>query len=326
MNRDILHSYVEENEPNICQIAIRKNGEDIYADEWNGYKQNDCVHVTSVTKSVMALLCGIAVDNGQIGSVDDKVLSYFPEYTVKRGEKTIQNVTIRHLLTMQAPYKCKGDPWTKVCKSEDWTKASLDLLGGRKGLTGEFNYQTVCLHILSGILYRATGMKTVDFANRFLFAPLGICEHKALNVRNAEEHIAFTVGKAPKENGWLSDPQGLCTPGYGLCMSAEDMAKIGQLCLDGGASGGKQIVSAAWLRAMTAPASAVCAEPGSGKYGFLWWNLDECRGVYAAVGDSGNLIYVNEREKLTVAVASFFKPSVSGRIDFIENVLLKQLE
>lgn len=56
----------------------------------------------------MALLMGIALDKGQIRSVDDKVLDYFPCYKVKRGEKTIYDVTIKHLLTMRAPYKCKG--------------------------------------------------------------------------------------------------------------------------------------------------------------------------------------------------------------------------
>ena len=83
----------------------------------------------------MALLIGIAIDKGQIGSVDDKVLDYFPDYKVKRGEKTIYEITIKHLLTMRAPYKCKGDPWTKVCSSDNWTNSSLDFLGGRKGLT-----------------------------------------------------------------------------------------------------------------------------------------------------------------------------------------------
>ena len=82
--------------------------------------------------------------------------------------------------TMRAPYKGHGDPWTKVCSSEDWTAASLDFLGGRKGITKEFDYRTVCLHILSGILYKATGMKTVDFANQSLFLPLGIHEHEKL--------------------------------------------------------------------------------------------------------------------------------------------------
>ena len=253
MKTEDIIAYVRDNEPNICQICVLKDGKEILSEEWNGYRRDDCVHVASVTKSIMALLVGIALDNGMMKSLDEKVLSYFPEYTVKRGEKTIQDVTIRHLLTMKAPYKCKGDPWTKVCGSEDWTKASLDLLGGRKGLTGEFNYQTVCLHILSGILFRATGMKTVDFANEYLFAPIGIKEHKTFFAKNAEEHKAFTISKTPKENVWLADPQGLGAPGYGLCMSASDMAKIGQLCLSHGMADGTQIVSADWIREITTP-------------------------------------------------------------------------
>lgn len=325
MNGDYIHSYVEEHAPNICQIVVRKNGEEIYADTWNGYKRDDAVHMMSATKSIMALLVGIAIDKGQISSVDDNVLSYFPEYIVKRGEETAQQVKIRHLLTMKAPYKCKGDPWTKVCSSADWTKTSLDLLGGRRGLTGEFNYQTVCLHILSGILYRATGMKTVDYANEYLFVPLGIKEHRNFFALTAEEHKAFTTGKTPKENVWFADPQGLGTPGYGLCMSAEDMAKIGQLCLNHGMANGKQIVSSEWIREMTAPTDITDKKFRNMKYGSLWWILDESKPVYAAIGNSGNVIYVDEKENFTVAVTSYFKPAVFDRIDFIENMLKNQL-
>ena len=174
MNRQALHEYIANQQPNICQIAAYRDNAFVYSDAWNNFNETDCVHVASVTKSVIALLVGTAIDKGQIRSVDDKVLGFFPDYKVKRGERTIYDVTIRHLLTMRAPYKCKGDPWSKVCASENWTISSLDFLGGRKGLTDEFNYQTVCLHILSGILYQATGMKTADYANAYLFRPLGI--------------------------------------------------------------------------------------------------------------------------------------------------------
>ena len=118
MNREELHSLVAQQQPNICQIVAYRSGEKVYSDCWNDYASDDCVHIMSATKSIMALLIGIALDKGQIGSIDDKVLDYFPDYKVKRGEKTIQEVTIRHLLTMRAPYKCKGDPWTKVCSSD----------------------------------------------------------------------------------------------------------------------------------------------------------------------------------------------------------------
>ena len=325
MKQSELHEFIKENEPNICQIVVRKNGKEIYSDEWNGYKRDDCVHVMSITKSVMALLVGIAIDQGLIGSVDDKVLSYFPDYTIKRGEKTIQEVTIRHLMTMKAPYKCKGDPWTKVCTSENWTTASLDFLGGRKGLTDEFNYQTVCLHILSGILYRVTKMRTVDYANQFLFEPIGIKERTNFYAKSAEEHKKFTISKEPKGKVWFADPQGLGTSGYGLCLSADDMAKIGQLCLDGGMNNGKQIVSANWIKTITAPTHTTDENFGNMKYGMLWWIVDDKKPVYTANGNSGNVIYVDEQEKLAVAVASYFKPSVLNRIDFIEQTLLKSL-
>lgn len=57
----------------------------------------------SATKSIVSLLIGIAIDQGLINSVEDKVQDYFPDYEVKRGEKTIYDVTIKHLLTMTAP-------------------------------------------------------------------------------------------------------------------------------------------------------------------------------------------------------------------------------
>ena len=107
-----LHSYIQEHQPNICQISVLQNGNELYSAEWNGYQRTDCVHITSSTKSVMALLIGIAIDHKMIGSVNDRVLSYFPEYSVKRGEKTIFDVTIRHLLTMRAPYSIYGIGWT----------------------------------------------------------------------------------------------------------------------------------------------------------------------------------------------------------------------
>ena len=105
-----LHSYIQEHQPNICQISVLRGGNEIYSAEWNSHRRTDCVHIASATKSVMALLIGIAIDHKMIGSVNNTVLSYFPEYSVKRGEKTIFDVTIRHLLTMRAPYKGHGDP------------------------------------------------------------------------------------------------------------------------------------------------------------------------------------------------------------------------
>ena len=325
MNTNELKDLIEKTQPNICQIVVLKDGREVFSGEWNGYKRDDCVHIMSATKSVVSLLTGIAVDKGLIGSIDDKVLDYFPDYQVKRGEKTIQQVTIRHLLTMRAPYKGKGDPWSKVCASEDWTKTSLDFLGGKKGLTDEFSYRTVCLHILSGILYQASKMKTVDFANEFLFGPLGIRKHENFYAKSAEEHKAFTIEKTPKGHVWFADRDGLGTPGYGLCMSAEDMAKIGQMCLGGGEYEGRRIVSGKWIHDMTVPREVEGPYFRGMQYGYLWWVIHPEKNIYAAIGNSGNVIYVNPEKNTVVAVASYFKPTVFDRVDFIEDVLLPAL-
>lgn len=325
MNKAQLHELIEAKQPNICQVAAYRDGKLVYSDEWNGYKDTDCTHIMSATKSIVALLVGIAVDRGEIGSIDDKVLSYFPDYQVKRGEKTIYDVTIRHLLTMRAPYKGKGDPWSKVCISENWTYASLDFLGGRGGLTDEFNYKTVCLHILSGILYKATGMTMVEYANEYLFKPLGIAPHENYYAKSAEEHKHFTMDKKPKTNVWFADRDGLGTPGYGLCMCAKDMAKIGQLCLNEGVWEGKQIISSSWIKDMTRPRKIEGQMWRGMMYGYLWWITNPEKNIYAAIGNSGNVIYVNPDKNVVVSVASYFKPTIFDRVDFIEEYVLKSM-
>lgn len=321
MNNEELHELIQNKQPNICQITAYKDNKKVYCDTWNNYKIDDCSHIMSATKSIIALLIGIAIDQGKIHSVEDKVLDYFPEYKVKRGEKTIYDVTIKHLLTMRAPYKCKGDPWTKVCSSDNWTYTSLDFLGGRKGLTDEFKYQTVCLHILSGILYKVTHMKTVDYANEYLFGPLDIKKHINYYVETAEEHKAFTIGKTPKDNIWFCDPDGLGTPGYGLCMSAEDMAKIGLLCLNNGIYNHKQIISSKWIEEMTRPRVVESDNFRGMEYGYLWWIINRDKNIYAAIGNSGNVIYINPEKNIVVAVASYFKPTIFDRVDFIQEII-----
>ena len=65
----------------------------------------------------------------------------------------------------------------------------------------------------------------------------------------------------------------------------------------------------------------------SGKsYGYLWWSVHPERNVYAAIGDSGNVIYVDPNEKVVVAVSSYFRPAVHDRIEFIENILLPVIQ
>lgn len=324
MNMDYnhIHELVEKQEPNICEITVMKDDNIIYEDYWHGYKSGDALNVMSVTKSVIALLTGIAIDKGFIHSVEDKVLSYFPDYVTKRGEKTIYDVTIRHLLTMTAPYKYRSEPWTKVCTSEDWTVAALDLLGGRKGITGEFRYSTLGIQIMSGMIENASNMKLLDFANIFLFEPLGIPRHSSHGDSSKEDQFDFLMNRDPRGPEWYCDPKGVATAGWGLTLSATDMARIGTMLLKNGQYREQRIVSEQWIRQMTTPYQKLGERFGNMSYGYLWWITDEKQGIFAAIGDGGNVIYVNPKERVAVGVAGTFKPRIFNRVHFIERKLL----
>lgn len=328
MTKSELHQMIADstgNESNICQIYAVKNGSVVFNDCWRGYKTTDAVNVMSVTKSVMALLIGIAIDKGYIRSGDQKVIDFFPDYSVKRGEKTIYLVTLRHLLTMTAPYKYRSEPWTRVCTSNDWTKAALDLLGGRNGITGEFKYATLGIQILSGVIQNASGMKCIDFANQYLFAPLGIPEHTIHGASNKDDQFDFLMNKAPKKNEWYSDPKDTVTAGWGLCLSAEDMAKIGVLILNSGEYDNNRIISTNWIDEMTAPRISLGERFGNMHYGYLWYRPFQDRETIAAIGDGGNVIYVNPENKISVGVTGTFKPRVFDRVAFIEKNILPLL-
>jgi CubicO group peptidase (beta-lactamase class C family) len=321
MNKEELHRVIGEQQPNICQMVVLKNGNIIYSDTWNDFNADDNIHIASVTKSIIAILIGIAIDKGMIKSIHQKVLDFFPDYVLKRGEKTIHNITLYHLLTMTAPYKYKSEPWTKVCTSEDWSEAVLDLLGGKSGIIGEFKYSTLGIHILSTIITKASNMTTLEFANEYLFKPLEIKERHLYTVKNKEEHIGFVTSKEPKENGWFCDNKGIVSSGFGLCLSAEDMAKIGQMCLDKGIYDNKRIVSTEWIEKITTPYLTTDEKFGFMKYGFLWWIIDEEKKIYSAIGDSGNVIYVNTEKNIVISVTATFKPLVFDRVQFIREYI-----
>jgi len=318
-----LYDYVKENHTNICQIAVSKEGKTIYSEVWNGFNHCDCAHVASVTKSIVAILIGIAIDHNQIQNMEQRILDFFPEYQVKRGEKTIQQITIRNLLTMTTPYKYKSEPWTKVCTSEDWSKSILDLMGGRRGITEEFRYSTLGVQVLGEIILKTTGQSMREFANQYLFMPLGIQAREDLVIQNKDEHLEFITSKVPKEKVWFCNTSRQPTVGFGLCMSAEEMLKIGQLCLNQGISDKKQLVSLNWLEEM-AKSQVTCGGKFAGmQYGLLWWVLEDTKRQYAAIGDSGNVIYVDHTNQVVVAITSVFKPAVTGRIEFIREHILE---
>lgn len=287
-----------------------KNGRRVYENYFNGCDSATTFHIASATKSIISVLIGIAIDKGYIESVDQKVLDFFPDYTVKRGEKNIQNITLRNMLTMTAPFKFKSEPYTKFFSNDDWVHASLDLLGG-KGKIGEFRYTPIIgPDVFSGVLVSATGQPVLDFATENLFSPLGIkVEHNVI-LRDKNGHMAFLKDK--NINGWVVDPKGTNTAGWGLNLNPVDMAKIGQLYLDGGVWNNKQIVSTQWIDESTKEHSRW----NELSYGYLWWV--EKGESYSAIGDGGNVIYINKKKKMVISIASLFMPRAKDRIELIK--------
>mgnify|MGYP001048594557 CR=1 FL=1 len=289
-----------------------KDGCLVYEKYFRNCTQESRVHVYSVTKSVISILIGIALDKGYIKSTEQKVLDFFPDYQVKKGEQTIQEITLKHLLSMTAPYKYRiFPPYVKYFTSGDWVKFSLDVLGGR-GKIGTFWYAPLIgPDILSGILVRAAGQSVLDFAAENLFSPLGIPVPNSLAFRNKEEQMAFN--RATDVSGWAWDQKGIHAAGWGLSLSPIEMAKLGQLYLNGGVWEKRRIVSEKWVADSTAEQSFWKRRKLS--YGYLWWRHEE---GYAAMGDGGNLIYVNTKKKLVVAIGGLLAPGAGERMGLVK--------
>jgi len=313
MDDVLLLKRIAEEYRNTASLAVLKDGRLVYEKYFDGLCPDDKLHVFSVTKSVVALLVGIAIDHGFITGVRQKVLDFFPDYVPKRGEKTLQQVTLHDVLSMTVPYKYRSAPYTKYFGSPDWVKTSLDLMGG-KGTIGEFRYAPLIgPDVLSGILVKATGMSVLDFAMKYLFGPLGITIDGSVVFHSKEEQMAWYRNRT--SHGWVSDPCGVHTAGWGLSLSPRDMVKIGSLCLDGG----RDIVSADWIAQCTTEQSRW--KERNLPYGYLWWPL-ETDGAYAALGDGGNTIYVNPKARMVVAFTCRFDPRAKNRIGLIEEAIL----
>ena len=100
MNKEQLHGFISQstgNESNICQIYAIKDGEAVLDDNFHGFKTEDAMNVNSVTKGIISLITGIALDKGCIKSVNQKVMEFFPDYMVKRGGVKFSMKTLQHV-------------------------------------------------------------------------------------------------------------------------------------------------------------------------------------------------------------------------------------
>ena len=165
-------------------------------------------------------------------------------------------------------------------------------------------------------------MKCIDFANKYLFGPLEIPEIRLHGDSSKEDQFDYVMNKAPRKHEWYSDPQGAVTAGWGICLSARDMAKLGQIVLNNGTYEGTRILSEDWVREMTSNHLELGEHFGYMQYGYLWYRPLKDDNVFAALGDNGNVIYVNREKNLTVGITGTFQPRIFDRVAFIESKVL----
>jgi CubicO group peptidase (beta-lactamase class C family) len=253
-------------EPSILSLLIVRHGRLVYERYYHGSARDQSNNVHSASKSMLQALISIAVTQGAIGSWDDRVSKYLPEYFTHAGASK-RHLTIRQLMTMSSGLRWVEDRTEYAIQSRrDWVRAVLALrLRHRPGT--HFNYSTGNTHVASAVLQRATGMKTSAFARKYLFDPLQI----------TVEH-------------WGRDPRGIDSGGYNVYMTPRELAKFGLLYAQGGVWRGRRVIPAV---AVARAATRVWRVDALFNYSTGWWQRRlSGHDMFFGWGWGGQFVYV----------------------------------
>jgi CubicO group peptidase (beta-lactamase class C family) len=268
-------------------LLVVKNGYLIAERYYNGGSIDQETRIQSATKSYTSALVGIALEQGYLSSLDQRMMDFFPELAGSITDSRKHQITIRHLLQMRAGY-----PWEESTKElfelmysgfrpSDLVKVPLVRDPG----TG-FEYSNLSSHLLGIIVARATETDLLTFAEAHLFGPLGI------------EPADWILGWEDYYNGHAD-----------LYFSAREMARFGQLYLDDGMYEGQQIVPAEWVRDSLRTYSEDAWDYRIGRnvsdlgYGYQWWSARAGEHSYnMAWGHGGQQIALLDEHNLVVVV------------------------
>jgi CubicO group peptidase (beta-lactamase class C family) len=324
---------LKETEANVHAVVIVRHGKLVFEQYFAGYDepwgQDDGPHnfdattrhdMRSASKSVISLLVGIAIDRKLIASADEPVVKFFPEYAAVRSPGW-DRVTLRHLLTMSS-----GMQWDE---NRDWKDPKNDEphLGNEtdparyilsKPIAAPpdtvWTYNGGGTDLLGNIIERVAGKPLEAFARETLFEPLGISDWE-----------------------WMKYGNGKVASAVGLRVRPRDAAKIGQLVLNRGAWGRRQIVSPEWIEQSVRPRfQAIGYFSGLFFYGQQWWlgrslvqekEVKEVKWV-AAMGAGGQRIFIVPDLDLVVMTTSglYFQPRQGdGALDILTNYILPSI-
>jgi len=274
----------------IYGLLVIKNGHLIAERYFNKGSVEQKARLQSVTKSFTSALAGIALDQGLLSSVDQKMIDFFPEVADQITDPRKKQITIRHLLQMRAGYpweESHPDLWKGLLSGH-----YLPLIEGFPLVSDpgtRFHYSNLTSNWLGIIVARACGTDLRSFAQEHLFSPIGA-----------------------EAGDWGRDRDGHNNGCGDLHMTVRDAAKFGLLYLNDGEYEGKRIISADWVRDSLRAYSVnefVVKKVGHFRdigYGYQWWsaNVGEHH-VDFAWGHGGQLIVLLDKLDMVVVVTAY---------------------
>src|SRR5690348_13331427 len=221
--RDFLQA-LEGSKHEFHSFMMARHGQVIAEGWWAPYRAELKHMLYSLSKSFTSTAVGFARTEGKL-SVDDDVISFFPDKVPESIGENLRALKIKHLLTMSVGHAQDSTP--SITKEEDWVKAFLALpIAHEPGTV--FLYNSGATYMLSAIVQKVTGLKVIDYLTPRLFAPLEI-----------------------QGMTWEMCPKGINTGGWGLSVPTEALAKFGQLYLQKGDWNGRPILPTEWVQEAT---------------------------------------------------------------------------
>lgn len=262
----------------IHSLMLRRHGQIVAQGWWAPYKPDAPHLLWSLSKSFTSTAIGLAQDEGLL-SVDDQVISFFPEDSPEEPSDNLKAMRISDLLRMNTGHL--HEPSFRNMQTDNWVKAFLAHEVDFKPGT-HFKYNSMATYMCSAIIQKVTGMSTLDFLTPRLFDPLGI-----------------------NKPTWETDPKGINVGGWGLSVCTEDISKLGQLYLQKGEWEGNQILSETWVEAATGNRTSNGSSPDSDwdqGYGYQFW---QCRhNAYRGDGAFGQYCIVMPDQDVVLAITS----------------------
>lgn len=299
----------------VHSVLLYQHGKLILEEYFYGYSVDRQHQLRSATKSVVATLAGIAIDEHAIPSVNEPVLPHMSYTSYANPDPRKSQITLRDMLSMQSGLACNDhdskSPGNEMIIDEkpDWVKATLDLpLINHPGTKGFYCSGGVA--VVGRMVENATHTYLPDFAQKHLFSPLGI--------QRSQYFWNYTLTNENKEYSQIH-------------LRPRDMLKLGILYKDEGKWHGKQVLSASFAHNAV---SAISRVDDSG-YGYFWWRpwfyVETPAGaqhVYlgAAQGNGGQKIFIlPEYDFVAVFTAGSYNAGGSAPNKIMIRVVLPKL-